>query len=317
MKIFLSPSNQTGNKYAYGNTNEKIQCTKIADACENKLKKYGATVIRDDSLSMQSRVLKSNSENVDLHVPIHTNAFNKKVTGTRVFTYPGSTDGKSYGKMIYRNVALVTNGVSPNMTENSTLYELKYTNAPAVYVECDFHDVKSMAKFIIEHTTEIGNAIADAIALVAGLDRNNNGDENVPDQFQGTKITLKNEPLYATATTKTVANKISGDYYVWSNDVVNDRIRITNRADRVGVVGQVTGWIETDANTHPNPEINGAKITLINVPLYATATTKTVANIINGDYYIWSSGVVNDRIRITNRANRVGVVGQVTGWINL
>lgn len=31
-KIFLSPSDQTGNRYAYGNTSEAIQCGKIADA---------------------------------------------------------------------------------------------------------------------------------------------------------------------------------------------------------------------------------------------------------------------------------------------
>ena len=33
-KIFLSPSSQTGNTYAYGNTNEAAVCGKIAAACE-------------------------------------------------------------------------------------------------------------------------------------------------------------------------------------------------------------------------------------------------------------------------------------------
>ena len=31
--IYLSPSDQTANKYAYGNTNEAVQCRKISDAC--------------------------------------------------------------------------------------------------------------------------------------------------------------------------------------------------------------------------------------------------------------------------------------------
>ena len=31
-KIYLSPSNQNGNLYAYGNTNEMEQCNRIADA---------------------------------------------------------------------------------------------------------------------------------------------------------------------------------------------------------------------------------------------------------------------------------------------
>ena len=32
-KVFLSPSNQYDNVYAYGNTTEGVQCGKIADAC--------------------------------------------------------------------------------------------------------------------------------------------------------------------------------------------------------------------------------------------------------------------------------------------
>ena len=32
-KVYLSPSNQTDNRYAYGNTTEAVQCGKIADAC--------------------------------------------------------------------------------------------------------------------------------------------------------------------------------------------------------------------------------------------------------------------------------------------
>ena len=33
-KIYLSPSNQDGNLYAYGNTNECDQCNRIADAAK-------------------------------------------------------------------------------------------------------------------------------------------------------------------------------------------------------------------------------------------------------------------------------------------
>ena len=32
--IYLSPSVQTANKYAAGNTTEAIQCRRIANACE-------------------------------------------------------------------------------------------------------------------------------------------------------------------------------------------------------------------------------------------------------------------------------------------
>ena len=31
-KIYISPSDQTENRYAWGNTNEHVQCQKIAEA---------------------------------------------------------------------------------------------------------------------------------------------------------------------------------------------------------------------------------------------------------------------------------------------
>ena len=43
-KIYISPSNQSGNNYATGNTNEKVQCHKIAKACVDYLEKKGFTV---------------------------------------------------------------------------------------------------------------------------------------------------------------------------------------------------------------------------------------------------------------------------------
>lgn len=38
-KIYLSPSNQNGNMYAYGNTNEMEQCNRIADAAKTALER--------------------------------------------------------------------------------------------------------------------------------------------------------------------------------------------------------------------------------------------------------------------------------------
>lgn len=64
----------------------------------------------------------------------------------------------------------------------------------------------------------------------------------------GTKLTLKNVALYASSGAATKAATRSGTYYVWSKDVINNRIRITNSTANVGKSGQVTGWISyTDA----------------------------------------------------------------------
>ena len=51
-KVFLSPSNQYDNRYAYGNTTEGVQCGKIAEACKVALERSGVTVklMHDESM---------------------------------------------------------------------------------------------------------------------------------------------------------------------------------------------------------------------------------------------------------------------------
>lgn len=63
----------------------------------------------------------------------------------------------------------------------------------------------------------------------------------------GAKLTLSKEPLYVSSTAKTASSTISGTYYFWGGSVINGRIRITNAASRVGIKGQVTGWINSPA----------------------------------------------------------------------
>ena len=65
---------------------------------------------------------------------------------------------------------------------------------------------------------------------------------------KGTKLSLSNVALYVSSTAKTKASTKSGTYYLWDNEVINGRVRITDSTSNVGKVGQVTGWIsESDA----------------------------------------------------------------------
>lgn len=61
----------------------------------------------------------------------------------------------------------------------------------------------------------------------------------------------------------------------------------------------------------------GQAVKLTNVPLYATAKTKTPAAHKTGTFYLWNASVVNGRIRITNSTANVGKAGQVTGFIDV
>lgn len=79
------------------------------------------------------------------------------------------------------------------------------------------------------------------------------------------------------------------------------------------------GWVAEDQigkkETTPSKPSAGASVALNNTPLYANSTTSTVANKLTGTYYYWDNEVINGRRRITNAKNRVGVKGQVTGFI--
>ena len=169
MKIYLSPSMQPANIYAAGNTNEQVQCNRIAEAAKTALERCGFTVKKaPEGQSMQQNVSDSNAWGAELHVPIHTNAGGG--AGTVVFVHGGTAAQMKYATPIYEEVQ----AISPGTTEygvrvNSGLYELKYTTATAVYVECEFHDRADLATWIIGHTAELGEAIARGVCKGAGV----------------------------------------------------------------------------------------------------------------------------------------------------
>lgn len=169
MKVYLSPSNQTENRYAYAETNEGVQCGRIAEACKAALARSGVGVMLGHMKSMQEKVQESNSYGADLHVCIHTNAFNGQVSGTRMFCYNENGNGMKACKAIFNRLAPITPGTSENIRVNAELYEVRVPAAPTAYIEVDFHDVPSVAQWIVEHVNLIGEAIAHGICDYFGV----------------------------------------------------------------------------------------------------------------------------------------------------
>jgi GH25 family lysozyme M1 (1,4-beta-N-acetylmuramidase) len=63
---------------------------------------------------------------------------------------------------------------------------------------------------------------------------------------KGTKLTLKNTKLYASATDKSSSGTLSGTYYIYDGECINGRYRITNAKSSVGktpVGTYVTGFV--------------------------------------------------------------------------
>ena len=71
---------------------------------------------------------------------------------------------------------------------------------------------------------------------------------NTSSHKAGDTVILNNTALYSSSSTSSVASTKSGTYYIYSNEVVNGRIRITNSKSNVGktpVGNYVTGWVNT------------------------------------------------------------------------
>lgn len=169
MKIYLSPSAQPANNYAAGDTNEQTQCNRIAEAAKSALERCGFAVRKaPEGQGYKDSVAESNAWGADLHIPIHTNAGGG--AGTVVFVHGGAAKQMQYAKPIYDEVQATSPGTTDyGVRVNSSLYELGYTTATAVYIECEFHDRADLAAWIIEHTTELGEAIARGVCTGAGV----------------------------------------------------------------------------------------------------------------------------------------------------
>lgn len=171
-KIYFSPSDQRRNTYAVGNTTEAIQCRQIAQYAVEAAKRCGfeamTNVTDNGDDAMDKRIQESNAWGADVHIPIHTNAFNGSVAGTRMFCYDGSGEGYKICKAIMDTLAPITPGESDSITAKH-YDEVLYANAPTAYLEIGFHDNVTEARWIIDHKQEIAEAIVKGLCNYYGV----------------------------------------------------------------------------------------------------------------------------------------------------
>lgn len=172
-KIYISPSDQVSNTYAVGNTNEAVQCRAIAQYLDAALKRCGidskTNTTAGGSSGMSVRVKESNDWGADLHLPIHTNACNTQVKGTRLMAHDLKGTGYKACEAIMETLAPITPGTSDNITARPGLYEVKNTKAPCAYIEVAFHDNKEEAQWIIDHKEDIAEALCKGLCNFYGV----------------------------------------------------------------------------------------------------------------------------------------------------
>ena len=171
-RIYISPSSQGDNAYAVGGTNEKEQCEKIAKACVAFLQKHGFQVKVRYNSDMYVRVAESNAFGADMHVAIHTNATaaHNVTGGTSILLYDLTGERKNAGRAVFDRLPPITPGSSAErLMAYPGFYEIKNTNSVCVYCECEFHDTREGAQFIINNTNAIGEAIAKGVCDYYGV----------------------------------------------------------------------------------------------------------------------------------------------------
>lgn len=129
-------------------------------------------------------------------------------------------------------------------------------------------------------------------------------------------VVLNNTPCYVSAFVEDSFGTKSGTYYRWDDEVVNGRIRITNKPENAGVSGQITCWVAKDTPASGGSVSKpGSPVVLNNTPCYVSSTAEKSFGTKSGTYYRWDDEAVNGRIRITNKPENAGVAGQITCWV--
>lgn len=264
--IYLSPSNhgKNANKCLHKGCYEDKHTRPIANECAKHLRNSGFKVIiaRADQ-NMAARCIESDAKGAALHVPIHTNASTS--ASARYLLFMFYRDAASYRK-IYDAIAPHFESIYPGKLKaqfwkRTNLYEINRPKAKTIYCELGFHTNKIDCNKFIHNSEALGKALAQGICDYFGVDfkdatppKKENatapGDsvtepvgEKSSDKVKAKPLTLNNCPLYISSTAKTPAKRVSGTYYLWSDEVNKGRVRITNSKSRVGLKGQVTGWI--------------------------------------------------------------------------
>lgn len=138
----------------------------------------------------------------------------------------------------------------------------------------------------------------------------------------GTKLSLSNVAFYSSSTATTKASTKSGTYYIWSTEVVNNRIRITNSTANVGKSGQVTAWISyNDAkNSVATPSTSSGSTSASTTSVNYTVTFKNT-------FTIYTSSTLSTKSKAASAGTftiveessdgKAGKLKSGAGWVKL
>ena len=199
--LFLSPSTQEFNIYYDGSGSEEYYMNLIADYMEPYLTASGITFTRNNPEgTVGDSVRLSNLGNYGLHLALHSNASGSanygRQTGSDVYYYPTSVNGKRAADIIVNNLKLIY--PSPEKVDalaTTQLYELNNTRAPAVLVEIAYHDNASDAEWIKNNLQVIAENLSQSVADYFGVTLiDPNPSQTAVVKTQGGRLNIRRAP---------------------------------------------------------------------------------------------------------------------------
>ena len=171
-KVFLSPSDHGvgNNKCLHSGCYEDKHTRPIAEVCAKYLKSSGIEVmIGTANQSLTKRCQDSDAFGADLHVPIHTNAWEPD---TRYLMFMFYADNSKY-RRVFNAVAPELEAVYPGNVKSvfkvrTDLAEIKRPRAVSLYCELGFHTNKQDCDEFIHNPEVVGKALAKGICKYLG-----------------------------------------------------------------------------------------------------------------------------------------------------
>lgn len=167
-KVYISPSEQENNKYAFGQYSEEEVCHRIGNLVQLALKRC---VIESKKAPygqhMEQNISESNAYKPNIHLCIHTNAATGAARGCVVFVSKLDDEHMKYAQPVYNALHDVVGGTDFGVRAAS-FAEIKQTDALCVYCECEFHDNPSRAEWIVNNMGAIAEALVKGICSGAG-----------------------------------------------------------------------------------------------------------------------------------------------------
>lgn len=172
-KVFLSPSDHGVGKNVclHSGCYEDKHTRPIALVCEKHLKRSGvAVMIGKAAQSLSQRCRDSDSFGADLHVPIHTNAWDPD---TRYLMFMFYADSEKHRKL-FDAVAPALEAVYPGKKASvfkvrKDLAEITRPAATTLYCELGFHTNKTDCDRFIHRPEVVGKALAKGICNYLGV----------------------------------------------------------------------------------------------------------------------------------------------------